>query len=481
MSEIPVARCDRFMHECFEKTQAAILSLANICANPESNYAIARTLIDDCFHLSFFEHLAHRTSANAAQLSDIVRQYDLVLTNYVLQDSAQYYSALTCENFASRASCVRADVRMDVSHLLDLIMLIENIDQKTESEITSQMADALESLMSEPMRVPYAYARNSAAHITKTRAKKKQQSATPRPTYARVVTDRHAQISQILGHIAKVREETGKSIIALFAEMKYALSQIKDAVAPSSDTPVVIRAQPVGILTCETCGGKMSAQRDTCELVCRGCGRIDYLIDDKAVIEIVPNCSPISRDVIAKSRGGYDYVRHLQIWLDRLQANESFEFRVQDVEKVRRSILNCQSALFAMNWRTVTCADVLRHLSLCHLSSLGEHAPKLVKELGGCPPPILNHEARQIILRDFQNIMSVYASVVERGSVNKPYYPFFIAKIIKRRFKGRPELRLLDFIARQGTETVNKHDRIYERICRVAPAHFDLKYEPEID
>lgn len=174
-------------------------------------------------------------------------------------------------------------------------------------------------------------------------------------------------------------------------------------------------------------------------------------------------------------------MRHLKIWLDRLQAIEKNEFDPADVARIRASVMSEYAKPARIEWRLITCADIVRHLGLCGMSYLGEHVPKLLKELGGRAPPILDFDSEQIIVRDFMRIMDIYSRLYNEPG-NKPYYPFFIAKIIKRRFAEGTEIyRILDFISRQGYDTVNKNDRIYKQICDAAPREYDLVYDPEID
>lgn len=40
---------------------------------------------------------------------------------------------------------------------------------------------------------------------------------------------------------------------------------------------------------------------------------------------------------------------------------------------------------------------------------------------------------------------------------------------------------MLLYISHQGHDTVNKNDRIYKQICKIAPPQYDLTYEPEIE
>ena len=202
------------------------------------------------------------------------------------------------------------------------------------------------------------------------------------------------------------------------------------------------------------------------------------IIGSSQIDEVAPN--GMQEDSRGR-RGGYTYMRHLRIWLDRLQAIENFEFDAGDIAKLRASIESEYISRELVNWRTIRCYDVIRHLELCGLSSLGEHAPKLVKELGGRAPPILDYESEQVIVRDFMHIMDIYAHLYHEPG-NKPYYPFFIGKVIRRRFRPESDIyRMLAYISHQGYDTVKKNDHIYQQICDIAPEHYDLKYDPEVE
>jgi hypothetical protein len=243
-----------------------------------------------------------------------------------------------------------------------------------------------------------------------------------------------------------------------------------------------------GSLVCDECGAKLRVLQDAHESVCDNCGRILPIVAElrdanirAGVCACVGGMFQVSADHgnIRARRGGYNFVRHLKIWLDRLQAIESDEFATEDIARIRTSIISEHVSSRDVCWRALTCDDIARHLSLCGLSYLGEHVPKLLKELGGRAPPILDYDAEQIIVRDFTHIMETYTRLFQ-GPGNKPYYPFFVGKIIRRRFARDSETRrILEYITRQGHETVNRHDKIYKRICDAAPSEFDLVFEPE--
>lgn len=230
---------------------------------------------------------------------------------------------------------------------------------------------------------------------------------------------------------------------------------------------------------CADCGAKMRIMLEASEAVCDNCGRV-IGIDGLCIIRANTYASGSSGCLMRGRRSGYNFDRHLKIWLDRLQGIEREEFRAEDMAAIRGSIASDYANVRNIRWRDLTCEDVARHLSLCHLSYLGEHTPKLVRLLGGRAPPIIDYDSEQIIFRDFSRIMEVY-SILFQGPGNKPYYPFFIGKIIRRRFAQESEIRrLLSYITRQSRETVTRHDKIYEQICNAAPAEYDLIYEPEV-
>jgi hypothetical protein len=232
---------------------------------------------------------------------------------------------------------------------------------------------------------------------------------------------------------------------------------------------------------CTDCGAKMRIIPEACEAVCDNCGRV-ITIDNTTTnaYSYTGGSSYIANTCTLRGRrSGYNFVRHLKIWLDRLQAIESDEFNARDIDVIRTSIISEHVSERDVHWSDITCDDIARHLSLCSLSYLGEHIPKLVKTFGGKAPPILDYDSEQIIFRDFSHIMEVYA-ILFQGPGNKPYYPFFISKIIRRRFACDSDAwRILKYVTRQGRDTVNRHDKIYERICTAAPAEYDLVYEPD--
>ena len=58
---------------------------------------------------------------------------------------------------------------------------------------------------------------------------------------------------------------------------------------------------------------------------------------------------------------------------------------------------------------------------------------------------------------------------------NKPYYPYFIYKILENMFCKSSKIRILECIHLQSRETVIDNDLIYEKICDSSNGEFTFK------
>ncbi|MFA5522706.1 MAG: hypothetical protein WDA28_13270, partial [Castellaniella sp.] len=143
---------------------------------------------------------------------------------------------------------------------------------------------------------------------------------------------------------------------------------------------------------------------------------------------------------------------------------------VLDRDSIRRSTLTTQ-----------TMRAVLKELKL---SAYNDHSALLVVQHGGPSPPKLTFQENMRMTMLFNKIMDLYGTAVPKGG-NRPYYPYFIYKLIEQEFGGgdgrpadRDKLRLLDYIHLQSRETVIKNDKIYQRICELAAADAGDDGEP---
>jgi hypothetical protein len=105
-----------------------------------------------------------------------------------------------------------------------------------------------------------------------------------------------------------------------------------------------------------------------------------------------------------------------------------------------------------------------------------------VKHFTGRSPPQLDFQETREVSIKFTKIMEIYEMIRKPGKDhNRPYYPFFIYKIIEQMFKNDPiKIKLLESIHLQSSETLTKNDKLYRKICEMAPKDSGLDYTPTL-
>jgi hypothetical protein len=222
------------------------------------------------------------------------------------------------------------------------------------------------------------------------------------------------------------------------------------------------------------CGARMGVVPELSELVCPqpSCGKTK-----KIVGAVFRDDQFYPQEGQKTKHGGYDELRHYKFWTERLQALENATFKESEIAKInyvidrdgysREAELNCEIM-----------RDILKD-SAVSLTTLNDHAPLLVKTCGGRAPPQFNFQENKILEAMFILVMKLYDEVNPEGG-NKPYYPYFIYKLVEFHFAGNEEkLRLLDYIHLQSRETVIKNDIWWEMICeRTKGTDHELIYTP---
>jgi hypothetical protein len=217
------------------------------------------------------------------------------------------------------------------------------------------------------------------------------------------------------------------------------------------------------------CGSRMTLFPETSELQC-SCGYV------KQVVGVAFRNDQFYVQDGQKSRhGGYDTSRHYKFWIERLQALETKIFEQSDLDKIEY-VIKRDSYIRKL----LTCKDmrVILKNPKVNATHLNDHVPLLVKMFGGNPPPILTFKENRILSTRFKHAMRLYDLVNPVGG-NKPYYPYFIYKLIEEKFKNNSEkLRLLNYIHLQSRETIIKNDKHFEQMCKIAGDVEGLVYRP---
>lgn len=209
---------------------------------------------------------------------------------------------------------------------------------------------------------------------------------------------------------------------------------------------------------CSKCGSRMQLTSETAELRCDSCMRTKKVVG--SVLHYDSNYS----DGQKSKHNGYDIVRHLRFWLERLQALEAKTFEDSVIDAVTYVVK--RDGIIKTD---ITCEIMRRILKDPYVDAtyLNDHVPLLVKTFGGIGPPTFDYDETKILTARFIRAMNIHSDL-KPSTGNKPYYPHFIYKIAEEQFKSNPEkLRILNYIHLQSNDTIEKNDKYFSDVCDV--------------
>lgn len=200
----------------------------------------------------------------------------------------------------------------------------------------------------------------------------------------------------------------------------------------------------------------MMLRPEVSELRCPKCGII------KQITGVIFREDQIFIADTNRSRhSNYEPSRHFRSWIERIQAIESHEIPSEVIDQIRDHINK--------TGQPKNYSQIRKILKVLHLTEYNDHAALFTKMFVGRAPPTLTiHEIRSVEVM-FNKIMEAYEEIIQedakKKSHNKPYYPYFIYKIIENQFAGTSKMELLDFIHLQRRETIIKNDNLFKKIC----------------
>ena len=252
-------------------------------------------------------------------------------------------------------------------------------------------------------------------------------------------------------------------------ETEYELEIISKKLEHAQCIEINIQLEKRNYEVCK-CGNRMTVIPELSELRC------DMCCKTKKIIGAVFRDDQFYPQEGQKTKhGGYDTTRHYKFWMERLQALESKTFCDADVINIEYVITRDNHDRKEINCETMR--YILKD-PIVGATHLNDHAPLLVKIFGGLPPPQLDFQENRLTAIRFNKAMKLYDEVNPDGG-NKPYYPYFIYKILEHMFKEFPEkLRILEYIHLQSRETVIKNDKYYMQMCTMSGAEDGLIYTP---
>lgn len=215
----------------------------------------------------------------------------------------------------------------------------------------------------------------------------------------------------------------------------------------------------IGCDICPQCNTKMITLSDVSMYQCFDCG----IGEDIGGVAF--NKNQMFRNDHAKHRittAVSPENRHFKLWMDRIQAIENKDIPQEDLEYIRACFTRDR-----INPKVDLTYDVMReYLRELKMTSYNEHTSLLLKIFKFESPPILCHDDYRIVMSKFILVMDLYAETSHRGI--KPYYPYFIYKVIESVFADEPhKLKLLEYIHLQKESTLKKKDNIFADICKL--------------
>lgn len=251
-------------------------------------------------------------------------------------------------------------------------------------------------------------------------------------------------------------------------ELMSKLTIIKSKLVSSARVNIICGPEQDAFEYC--CDTKMEVLPETSEMRCSICKRLRGITG-----AVFRDEQFYPQEGQKNKHGGYDTSRHYKFWMTRLQGVETITLKDDLVKRIEYIITRDK-----YDKKRLTCEQMRSILkdSKVFATNLNDHVPSLIKYFGGLPPPILDYQEYKQVSIKFSKLMHLYDQVNPDGG-NKPYYPYFIYKIIEQDFKHNPEkIRLLNYIHLQSRDTVIKNDIHYERMCRIAPKEDNFIYTP---
>jgi hypothetical protein len=487
---------DKQMRDRFKETINTLESVIMI----KQTHTMCADIIAKCYGVNIMDDLIKSSVSTCNELEETLSKYDLTVIAHLMNgmsgaNDIKYFAAVSCENIDSLLLSICTQMRNKISAINGVIIKIKDIMRKhvahemIYSQQTRKNSNTFvienEGIAQSVTRVLGSGRGRGVMRVSAVAKKTAIRNARARKLIIDAQQKNEIPVLYMTPElIIKVCSDCvdEDELIRSFNHTFITLNTICEQFDAIIELSYPIYKGPEDDKKCAYCKGhnlhKVCRGGDT---ICETCGHIVQSSTASANAAQDEQGTGRAIDGSRSKYNGYNYTRHLRLWMDRLQAIESFTFNADDIKRVRNSIISEYMRESDINWGMLQCMDIERHLSLCGLTLLNEHAPKLIKELGGRAPPILNYDTLQIITCDFVRIMEIYSQLFEETG-NKPYYPFFIAKIIKLRFKKNDEiLRILNYVSHQGYDTVAKNDRIYQCICAHAPPEYHLVFEPETE
>jgi len=205
---------------------------------------------------------------------------------------------------------------------------------------------------------------------------------------------------------------------------------------------------------CYNCENVMRFLTDLSKLECVKCGLTECIYGT-----IFEDKQFFFQEEKRNKPGSYDYMKHCNIWIKKIQASDNSNIPVEVINNVKNVVENIEN---------VSCKVIREVLKQNRYSKYNSSAPLIRKLITGINPPQLTDEELYLIKIYFDKIIKIYQEIKYTSKINCFYFPYFLYKIIEHILKNGSKKRLhkiLSCIHLQSRETLIKNDKIFSKIC----------------
>lgn len=226
--------------------------------------------------------------------------------------------------------------------------------------------------------------------------------------------------------------------------------------------------------TCD-CGNIMRIIEETSELLCTECNRVKpltgVLFSKKQVFSHHSGTTNQSRS------NTYDPSQHFIQCLRNIEARDEATRSVKPevYESVKHAIERD-----GIPHRKIDCRMIRKYLQECRYGQHRQYAPIILKHITGKVPPRLDKDEYERVLQKFRRIIETYDKIKHRmGMKNRPFYYYFIYKLLDMEFRDKPHKReILNFIHMQSDSKMREHDRTFQIIVENMSDSEGIEYTP---
>jgi hypothetical protein len=265
-----------------------------------------------------------------------------------------------------------------------------------------------------------------------------------------------AEISNIMSYAAQYGPLHGQVSVKMNSVMRM-LSAAQNIVIEN-------RNQRAARNVCK-CGEEYVIIPELSKYQCPQCFRTKYL---QGVVFDISSATGVKN---TKNKNRNAIMRHYCFWMSRIQAREDKIIPPDIVSKIQYVIHRDGD-----NPQDLDCERMREILSdnVVNATRLNDHTSLLIILMGGPAPPQLTADESKKHQDLFVKIIALYDC-----PGNKPYYPYFIYKILENMFVGNTEkLRLLRYIHLQTPDTVIRRDIEFKDIVARSDPRDCLVYTP---